>query len=284
MALRTGTTYPGTDTGDNTSYTIGITDFDMSPPLTVLFSFKRNNAYYGYQTNREYGIFSIYPTDFNFHYLFFNGYQFRGTGEQYLAYYKNPKAGASEISFGLDNSNFNPDINNAPRIGEWYDVAIVYDGTLSSCKVYTWIGKTGTNDWYFRSADSEVGPDQTSTTYNMGPDPIIGKPTFGTNQGWVDVQIDNIKMWNAVLTRDELLTERRQKRLVRLNNCLLWMPLIDTQASSNLIDMGPATRGMEFGGSGFPTVDYGAPTGWGASPFMIPDFPQSIYSFGYILG
>lgn len=156
----------------------------------------------------------------------------------------------------------------APTNGTWYDVAVVQNGTGAGT-VTLYVGETGSST--AMSTVTGTG-DTTQATYT-----ILGQ-NYTTSTLWPDCVFDGFCMWNAALTAAEIERQRGRKLPVRFSDLVYWVPMLGKTGDS-VSAIGDFVLRDLVGGAwntlyGTPTVEDGAPIGWGGG-IIVPQYASA---------
>ena len=197
---------------------------------------------------------------------FFFRFRRRGTGGSsvsllmqyldsgYAAYYNFFIEGANVRCDGQGGSITGPALST----DVWYDVGIVCAGTgASDLRLY--VGPTGTpGTWSSNTTQANTGSG--TTEWGIGT-------TGATN--FPNAAIEDIRVWSATLTQDELAAERLRRVPIRFTNLYRWHPANHATLADAMKDF--SGNGRDLAATGTPTIEDGAPVGWGAS-IIVPQY------------
>lgn len=152
----------------------------------------------------------------------------------------------------------------SPTIGTdtWYDCAIRQNGSgAGTVKLYL----RATGDMSGWATNTCTGGTQTLTGVRFNY--VFSSATYWFNGAYAD-----FKLWDAVLTDDELTVERWIQRPARTTNLRYWLPIIDSTTTNITKDY--SGNGYDFTQVGTLSVEDGPPVSWGGS-IITPHYATS---------
>lgn len=166
------------------------------------------------------------------------GRYFEWTGPTNVAYMRVTSTGTT-LSVG---SNSGASSGAALTVGQWYHLATTFveNTTTTGHKAYL-------------DGVQNINRDSPATLGALSTLSLGNAATF-----WVDTDMQAIKIWNAVLTVDEIKNEMRSVMPVRYADLYGWWPMLDT-ASDEVEFSG---RGRNWTVAGTPTNGNHAPVSW----------------------
>jgi hypothetical protein len=148
-----------------------------------------------------------------------------------------------------------PDIDTgySSATSTWHFAAQSVSGTTFNCYI-----RSITDSSFTTATDDASSSSYVATSwYRCG--------AAGITSNRMDGYVAGVKIWEAVLTEDELWTESQRLTPVRFANLHSCYPLIGNHGTQ---DIGP--NGYAFTEVGSPTVQDGPPITWGAPVWVVP--------------